>query len=541
MMAVACALLAGQARAISVSWGSEYLSDLRDSYGNPLDETFKMQLGFFESTFTPDASNTSQWASHWHVFDQASSNDPANSFDPLTGYFTRESIAIDSNGQSTSPYADLGLNFTGKEAYLWTYNNKTPGAGSEWLLARASDWVFPTGAATGCCDSELPLQWSVSDFSSGTPVVPIWGGQGEQRGAGSYTVTDNSYTLQTFTVVPEPSTALLTILGTAFALLRRRRHPMPAVKLNFTLLAAILAVGITSPCHAERIHWFGPTHKTNVTSAGEVIDQEMVFELGLFTDGFVPTAENVADWTTHWQAAQRANYSPEGEFFTGNLVVDQKDSPFTGNKPAYIWGFRGGVESSEWILLHKDTWNWPVLAADQAAEVRNPLSALEWNAAQATAIVGTLQPTYVPFLMRTASISNAVPPKTSWDQWVLTNMKGESHNGLMQDPDGDGVSNLMEYVFGTSPETANQQPAMPLELVKVGTEEFLQVTIPRRSDHLADLTVEVSTDLIHWYSGVDTTVTVSDSPSGLVVRDLKPHSADQPRHFVRVKAELPSQ
>ncbi len=539
VMAFACGLFAGQVRAMSVSWFSNAISnDLRDSMGVSLNDTFYMQLGFFANSFTPTAGNTADWAANWRVFDQAADYaiDENDTFDPSTGYFTRDSIEIDQNGHSMSPYAQVGLNFSGQEAYLWTFNKKDPvSAGTEWFLARANDWVFPTYNPNECCP-DLNKQWSVSDLAT---VTPVWGRQGEKLGGGTYTVTDNNYTFQTFTVVPEPSTALLTALGVAFALLRRNRRPMNAINLNVTLLTAVLAIGIASPCHAERIHWYGPTYKTNVTSTGELIDQEMVFELGLFTDGFVPTAENAAEWTTHWLAAQRANYSQEGDFFTGNFVVDQASSPFTGGQQAYIWGFRGGVGSSEWILLKKDTWKWPVLAADQAAEARNPLSALEWNAAEATAIVGALQPVSVPFLMRTASIFNAAPPKTSWNEWALIQMKDEKRNGFDQDPDGDGINNLMEYVFGTSPTQANKSPAMPMELVTSGSDKFLQVTIPRRIDHTAKLTVEVSSDLVNWYSGTSKTVTVSDSPAGLVVRDLEPHSPDRPKRFVRVKAESP--
>jgi len=522
LMACVCGLLVTQVRASAINWGSEYDSELKTSSGVDLDASFYMQLGFFTNAFTPTASNTAAWAANWRIFDQAGyytgSSHPDYSFDPDHGYFARESIWIDETGQSLSPFADdndgLGLNFTGKEAYLWTYNSKIPGAGTEWLLARAETWIFPAGHDLDECCAGLPVEWSVSDLSA---VTPVWGGQGTKQGAGEH--TDNgTYTLQTFTVIPEPSTALLAIMGTAFALLRRQRQPMPVAGLNAALVVTVLAVGIASPCKAERIHWYGPTYKTNLTSTGELIDHTMVFELGLFTDGFVPTADNVAEWSTYWLAAQRANYSPDGQFFTAKFVVDQKDSPFTGGKPAYIWGFRGGVESGEWMLFRKDTWKWPVLAADQAAEARNPLSALEWNAAQATAVVGTIQSTSEPFLMRTASISNAVPPKTSWNEWAKMHMNSETNNGVNQDADGDGVNNLLEYVFGSLPDKANAAPAMPMELVAQGSEKFLEVTIPRRSDHTAKLTVEVSSDLMNWTSGPNATMTISDTPLGWVVR-----------------------
>jgi hypothetical protein len=531
-----CGLFFGHARAASLSWSSELASVLRDSDGVALDSSFYMQLGFFDSSFTPTASNTEEWMSNWKVFDEANVTD--GSFDPVNGYFTRESIQIDSSGQSLSTYADLGV-FAGKEAYLWVRNSDDSGlTTTEWLLVRASSWVFPTYDPNNCCPAE-PEQWSVSDLASETST-PIWGAQGSLTGGGIYTTTSGSYTLQTFTFIPEPSSALLAAIGTAFVLLRRRRQPVSAGSLNVVVVVCAVAIGITSPCKAERIHWYGPTFKTNLTSTGELIDESMVFELGLFKDNFIPTADNVAEWSTHWLAAQRANYSPNGKFFTGKFVVDQQNSPFTGGKPAYIWGFRGGVESGEWILFRKDTWNWPVLAADQAAEARNPLSALEWNAAEATAIVGDIKASSQPFLMKTAKVDNVVSPKTSWEQWAQIHLSGENLNGATEDSDGDGVSNLLEYVFGSSPKMANQPAVMSMNRIKVGADEFMELTIPRRSDHTANLTVEVSSDLVNWRSGPSVTTTVSDSPAGWVVRDLVPNGADHPKRFYRLKVDEPN-
>ncbi len=536
MMVCVCGLYTSHAQA-ALSWGSVLPSNLRDSDGVALDSSFFMQLGFFDNTFTPTASNTADWAANWKVFDQAGYygvSDPNNSFDAATGYFARESIEINLAGQSQSAYADLGVNSSGKDAYLWVYNSKTSGVTTtEWLLVRAATWVFPAGRDLNECCSDTPVQWSVSDLGS---AAPVWGAQGLFSGGGEHTNTGN-YNLQTFTFIPEPSTALLTVLGTVFVLLRRRRQPISAAGLNVVLVASVIVVGIATPSKAERINWYGPTFKTNLTSKGEVIDETMVFELGLFKDNFVPTAENVSEWSTHWLAAQRADYSPNGKFFTGIFVVDQTDSPFTGGKPAYIWGFRGGVESGEWILFRKDTWNWPILAADQAAEARNPLSAREWNAAEATAIVGTIQADSEPFLMKTAKVSDAGSPKTSWDQWAKIYLKGEKRDGMTEDSDGDGINNLLEYVFGSSPKMANQPAAMSMKLVKDGADEFMEITIPRRSDHTAKLTLEVSSDLINWTSGGNVTTTISDTPAGWVVRDLVAHGAGNPKRFFRLKAE----
>lgn len=211
----AAMVLATPARAIQINWGCEVDSVLRDSFGNPLDETFAVQLGFFTSVlgdnFVPGASNTADWSSHWKVFDQAA-------FDPASGYFTSSAL-LKSDGSSDSPFADLGVDFSNQGAYLWIHNSENPGPQSEWFLVTAPAWRIP-GKVDDCCDNRLPPEWSVSDLTSG--AIPVYGKQGDTTGSGVFTVT-GSYTLQTFTVVPEPSTSLLLALGGLSVVLRRRR------------------------------------------------------------------------------------------------------------------------------------------------------------------------------------------------------------------------------------------------------------------------------------------------------------------------------
>lgn len=199
---------AGIANGETINWGDAYLDVLRDSYGNPLDNSYYFQLGFFENAFIPSEGNTSGWNSHWKVFDQAS-------FDPATGYFTSTS-QIRADGTSTSSYAELGLNFAGQQAFVWARNT----ADTEWFLSTNATWVFPP-AVNNCCDNTLPVEWAISDLDSGNSV-PVWGRQGDEIGSGSYTVTDN-YTLQTYTVVPEPSSVILLPFAASVMLLRRRR------------------------------------------------------------------------------------------------------------------------------------------------------------------------------------------------------------------------------------------------------------------------------------------------------------------------------
>ncbi len=220
LLPVAIALTA-PASAAQINWSCEVDSVLRDSFGNPLDETFSIQLGYFENVlgvaFVPDASNTADWSSHWKVFDQAA-------FDPLSGYFT-SSARLQADGTSTGTFAtnDLGVDFSSQAAYIWIYDSKAATPGSEWFLGRSSTgdgWRLPDKPADDCCDTEV-LEWSVTDLTTGD--TPVFGRQGVPMGAGEHTVTDPGFTLQTFTIVPEPSSCLLVALGGVVAAFRRRR------------------------------------------------------------------------------------------------------------------------------------------------------------------------------------------------------------------------------------------------------------------------------------------------------------------------------
>ena len=66
------------------------------------------------------------------------------------------------------------------------------------------------------------------------------------------------------------------------------------------------------------------------------------FELGVFRDGFTPTAENLSEWAENWLPAQRALYNAENQGFTTRLHVESNDTGCSIGKQAWIWGFAGG-------------------------------------------------------------------------------------------------------------------------------------------------------------------------------------------------------
>jgi hypothetical protein len=233
-------LLVQSAIASGISWSSLTLSEFRDSYGNLLDETFHVQLGFFEDTFVPNTGNVADWVTKWKVFDEASINLNGDGSD----YFTSEawvgsdglSYVNSESGPILNPDAtnSLGLNYAGQTAYIWLYNNKDPSTETEWFLARlgeevllADRWILPAGSDL-CCDTTPNLQWNISQLDT-NDVTPVWGAQSGEIGNGHYTdPTPGAYDIQTFTFIPEPSSFLMAVLGSSLLLRRRRDQVIPS-------------------------------------------------------------------------------------------------------------------------------------------------------------------------------------------------------------------------------------------------------------------------------------------------------------------------
>lgn len=207
------------ATAQTVNWGSPMFSSIVDSAGVELDNTFVFELGAFANGFQPNAGNQASWFDNWRVFDTAGYNDSRDP-DPIFGYYTGVA-SLEDNGTSTSPWAAGGFNFGGLEAYVWVRNSDDAVQGSEWFLARSALWEFPD-PVPGCCDNDPPLDWSLSDLKNGS-VTPLFGSQDGLDGAGVFTV-DGVFSLQTFTVIPEPSSAILITGGLLALALRRRRN-----------------------------------------------------------------------------------------------------------------------------------------------------------------------------------------------------------------------------------------------------------------------------------------------------------------------------
>ena len=213
----ACTAFA-QVNTNQINWGSLDESVIVDSQGNVLtnDPNLRFDLGAFREGFTPTESNVNDWYDNWFTFDSATYNPAGGVF---VGQYTMYDNFNDGDFDSNDPTFGLGIS---RDAYIWVYNSTDPVPGTEWFIARAINWAFPT-LADDCCNNDIPIQWSMSDLEIDT-TTPLWGNVFGREGSGERETMISNADLQTYTFIPEPSSALLLLLAGLFGVTRRSRQ-----------------------------------------------------------------------------------------------------------------------------------------------------------------------------------------------------------------------------------------------------------------------------------------------------------------------------
>lgn len=138
-------------------------------------------------------------------------------------------------------------------------------------------------------------------------------------------------------------------------------------------------------------------------------------------------------------------------------------------------------------------------------------------------------------------------PYSAWQSKYFTGaqLANPAVSGHAADPDGDGVSNLLEYALNLSPTTASVK-GLPTVGTTVGSgNTYLTLTFTKVIAN-TDITYvpQVSGDLATWNSGASylTTVSSTNNPDGLTqtvtVRDLTPLTGAG-RRFIRLAVTMP--
>jgi hypothetical protein len=118
-----------------------------------------------------------------------------------------------------------------------------------------------------------------------------------------------------------------------------------------------------------------------------------------------------------------------------------------------------------------------------------------------------------------------------YDYWVSEHFDPsapdfEQVSGPGADPDGDTMSNAMEYAFGTGPNDSSDTPQIEVLIVNVGGEDYLAVRfLAQPSGNDIQISGEVSVDLSSWQSTttvVGDAVATDDGRQWLVLRSNDP-------------------
>lgn len=285
----------------------------------------------------------------------------------------------------------------------------------------------------------------------------------------------------------------------------------------------VTAVLLVATVRAERIRYFCDAASTNQNSSGAAMDAGFHFELGVFDAGFTPTVSNRHDWLNHWNAAQGTSYNVSNSRFIGEFEVSDNTAPFTIGAVGWIFGRKVEVAGDEWILFRAADWTWP-----EAPFFPDPEAIINWNPADADIVLaGQVDGDGSPFLMKSERIR-------SFAQWQVAALAGEPLDGAGEDPDLDGVANIVEFFSGTDPLSGASSPVVTVDFTGPGG-PFLRASYPMDPGSLVVATVEASGGLSSWDSAG---VTLEFGASSLLAKDSVP-MASASRRFLRLRVELP--
>ena len=314
---------------------------------------------------------------------------------------------------------------------------------------------------------------------------------------------------------------------------RKIGQPIHPISLFSRLVA--LSLWLLLPASAERISWSSLPGQEHVNSLGQPLNSSFQFELGGFAKGFLPSAQNTADWAAHWIPVQRTRFNPRTRWFTSVVTVPATASPLQPGDPVYVWGFGGSESAGEWTLFRSDRWVWP------KANPANPVP-LQWFAKDATQVVlGSIRVIGGQLRLATAAVANSLPPITTWAQWRLEHLGQDSGSVRTGDVGLDRHPNIVDFVLGRDPSEAQANaPArwMEASIQTHSGQEFLEVRVPRRRDRPVHWRIEVSDDCTTWRPASMDCEVVDEGPDAFVVRQRNPTSSSTCSRFLRVVPEV---
>ena len=140
------------------------------------------------------------------------------------------------------------------------------------------------------------------------------------------------------------------------------------------------------------------------------------------------------------------------------------------------------------------------------------------------------------------SASLSITPMEPFLAWVDASGLPTGQRGATDNPDADGLPNLLEFVFGTDPAASNSSGGPVANTGEFEGATYPLITYTRRRDLggvVLDVIVTNDLDIAHDLGTVEVSATPRDTETDtVVVRSTQPMSA-QPRQFFHLLARLP--
>lgn len=273
----------------------------------------------------------------------------------------------------------------------------------------------------------------------------------------------------------------------------------------------------TVSCSGQTIFWGSEGFVRNVDSAGTDWGGGFSLALGVFEQGFIPDSSNRNEWAARWIELDAIAAGGDGGRFAS--VIDAPSPlPEGASTQVYLWASNDREIGSgpEWLLLTHPAWQWP--------QQEEPGLPVVWTAGDAEIVVaGTVESGGIR--LRSA---RTIPVPESPGDWLARNFPDlEILPGWHDDADGDGLSQLVEYVLGSDPRVAGP-PVGPKLILDDG---LMRIELPRNPYAAANISGEVSHDLVEWDPVEGILGTTVDRPDRLEFVELVP--SPEGRRFVR--------
>jgi hypothetical protein len=136
--------------------------------------------------------------------------------------------------------------------------------------------------------------------------------------------------------------------------------------------------------------------------------------------------------------------------------------------------------------------------------------------------------------------SSTLTPLQAWRNTNFGNPSNVGAGANGASPAGDGIPNLIKYALGLNPLAVAAAGQLPLASLRESDGNVYLTLTANRAAIAPDVTylAQVSGDLINWVSGGTNTVTLTNVPTQLVVRDNVPASAAGQR-YIRLSVSSP--